>query len=752
VTGQGRVRDGSFRAILDVATARSRFEPLDRAGGGLVDWPAGQAPYLYGSYFHQFLRDRHGDETLEQLTDETAARLPYFGSPAFAKVFGRSLSDLWDEFERASTRDVDEFAPSVKRLTTHGFNVSGPRFGGDGRLYYSVLGPHGFPSLLAVDPAGGGPRRVTDRFLGNRIGVAGSLLVFDQVDVHAHVGLQSDLYAIGVDGTGRRRLTNGARAADPDVSPDGRTIVCTVQRVDRRELAVLPLRADGTHAAPEPLVSEPRISFDAPRWSPDGRWILAERGSREIVLVDPLAKRVLHPIAASPRGRALSAVWMPDGSLLFASDREGAGFRLYRSNLETLDTWRLEGTGPDARSPEISPDGRSIVFVGYTADGYDLFSLPLASATWTVSEPGVSSSGSSAPFLDAGASAPTASRPYSPWRTLAPRYWTPTLTSDGDELVVGAATGSADALGRHAYGVEAGWAVSRERPDWQAAYAYDRWWPTMFANVSDDTDSWRDGEVRTREANAGVLLPFRRVRWSQAVLAALHSSTDRFACAGCPARDIVRRAVRGGWRVNAARSFGYSISPEEGWTGTMTTELTRRALGADGDAVAFTTDLRGYLPIVPRHGVLAVRLAGAATWGDDLARRVFSASGDGPQPGGFRFGPDAIGLVRGMDDDELIGRHAAVANVDYRVPLMRLDRGAGAWPVFARVLHGAVFVDTANAWDTAFRRADVRVSVGAEASLDAVVGYRLPITLTTGLAWVSKGGGTAVFGRIGHAF
>ena len=73
--------------------------------------------------------------------------------------------------------------------------------------------------------------------------------------------------------------------------------------------------------------------------------------------------------------------------------------------------------------------------------------------------------------------------------------------------MIGAATAGYDALGRHAFGVEAGWNVSRLRPDWQAVYAYDRWWPTLLADVSDDTDPWRGGEMRTREANVGALFP-----------------------------------------------------------------------------------------------------------------------------------------------------------------------------------------------------------------------------------------------------
>ena len=43
-------------------------------------------------------------------------------------------------------------------------------------------------------------------------------------------------------------------------------------------------------------------------------------------------------------------------------------------------------------------------------------------------------------------------------------------------------------------------------------------------------------------------------------------------------------------------------------------------------------------------------------------------------------------------------------------------------------------------------------SFGAELSVDAVVGYVLPLTFTGGTAWASQNRGWAVFGRVGKAF
>ena len=139
------------------------------------------------------------------------------------------------------------------------------------------------------------------------------------------------------------------------------------------------------------------------------------------------------------------------------------------------------------------------------------------------------------------------------------------------------------------YVVEGGWSV-RARPDWQVAYAYDRWRPTLFAAYSDDTDGWREGEVRTREVEAGALLSWRRVRSVRSMLASLHVSDDHYECAACeePIDAAVRRTSgRGGVAFSNAHQFGYSISAEEGGRLTATAEGSRgRVRGTSSDAAA----------------------------------------------------------------------------------------------------------------------------------------------------------------------
>ncbi len=767
VTAGGRVPAGDFRMILDRAAAEHRFAPLDRAGAGMVDWPSGNTPYVYGAYFHDYLVRRYGAESLARLSDATAGRLPYFGARALRGVFGRSLGALWKDFATDATARlaIDPDPVSATRLTTHGFIVGGPSFSPAGRLYYSIVNPHDFPALMELPGGGSSPRRVASRYLGDRVAATRDHLVFNQQEVVHHADLQSDLYAVALDGGPTRRLTREARAADPDVAPDGHTIVCTVQTTGRRFLGTLQMPSRGALARPAPLASEESTEFSAPRWSPDGRFVAAERrrlgGPSEIVVIDAATGDV-RTLLSSRRGRNVGPMWLRDGAtILFSSDRDGGPFFIYGVDVTTGAVRRLLGTGPGARSPTLSPDGHRLVFVGYTADGYDLYSLPFDAPRWS----SVLAAVPQAPTLPqmevdrAPLITGLPARPYRPWSTLAPRYWAPVVESRRDDLLVGASTSGFDALGRHAYLVTGTWAVPRNTASWEADYSYSRWWPTLFAGASDTVDDWRSGEVRSRELRAGALLPVRRVRWRTAALAAIQASRDDFDCPACatPAGGTARlTALQLGWTLSSARSFGYSISPEQGGSVSVTTEMRRTGAGDDGRAGAATADMRGYIRVWPRHGVVAVRTAAATTWGDPAIRRVFDAGGSGPQVTGFAFGTGAVGLLRGFGTADLYGFHAAVVNLDYRFPLAWPQRGVGTLPLMLRKVHGALFVDAGNAWDGSFRLADVRRAYGAELSADTLLGEALPLTVTAGGAWrddpSGRRPGWAAFARVGRAF
>lgn len=806
ITGQGRLYANDFRAIEREPARRGAVFPLSQANGGLIAWPGGTASYAYGLGFHDYLAERFGADRMRALVERTAGRLPYTGSRAYRQVYGASLGRLWTAYQTELTRVARQKrpGPSTRRLTHSGFVTLGPRFapascaGCEDEIVYSVRTPHEFPALKALPLDGGAPRTLARRYLGSTVAVTSGRIFFDQQEAGRNVGMYSDLHVLDRASGGVRRLTTEARLKDPDLSPDGRTLAAVREERGTRSLVLVPMRPDGTPGAVEPLLTEPETQYATPRWSPDGRTLAVERhprgGRSEIVLVDPAAKSVR--LLARGATRATTPAWRPDGkAVVAAADTADGPFNIFEYEIDPPAAVRqLTDVPGGATWPAVSPDGRTLVFVGYTQDGFDLFSRrygpigePVAArpagsdgsppesasevvrggpgAVGSVAAPDERSDGP--PLLESNAS------DYIPWPTLAPRAWMPLVFSDGDQVLAGVTAAGTDVLGYHVISGALLWRASvpaavglpgRAKPDWDVSYAYDRWRPRWFARAARETSFLRgasalDNRTSTlveRTLEAGVFLPLRRVQRSQRVLLSGLRTTSTVARED---RDesYARVAARAAWSLNTAQRYGYSISATEGVTVGATAELAGTELDRLADAATMTADARAYLKGPLPHHVLAMRLAGGVSTGPRAIGRTFRLGGAAPNADVLDFGRGALSMLRGFGTDAFAGRRAAVANVEYRLPLTRIEQGVGTWPAFLRTVHGAVFADAGHAWTDGFRARDLKLSAGVEASADLVLGYVMPVTLTVGGAYGHDGArgvpdGATAYVRIGRAF
>jgi len=795
VTGHGRLHAGDYRAIVGEQARTRTLEPLDRVNGGLTDWPAGATQYAYGVGFHDYLARRFGAEKIAELATATARRFPYTSTKAFQYVYGEPLGDLWREYEESLVEAVTPPAvmdAGLTQLTRQGFWVVAPRFDRfvcdlcPPDIVYSARNPDGFPGLYRLARDGTPPRLITERYQGSTTGIAPDAIYFDQVERRRNVGFYSDLYIWSrVDGA-VRQLTSEARLLDPDVSPDGSTVVCTQVRPGRRDLVTFrPTTGHGGIQAVKatngvtPLVSEPDVFFDAPRWSPDGRTIAAERhrlgALPEIVLVDATTKAV-RVVASDPHTRFTMPTWRPDGAaLVVAAAPEEQTFNLMEVAADRSQMRQLTHTTGGALWPDVSPDGTTIVFAGYTTAGYDVFSMPYpaASAEDVVRAKLTPNNGSATPTPSG--SVTFRSVPYSPLRTLGPTAWTPVVGNDGDTVRLGGSVSGSDVLGYHGYSATASWLVSsatraplpdRAVPDWQVYYEYSRWRPRLYLAASTDTSfsvgpatasgGASESTVRATSLEAGVSFPVVHARTLHSAIASVLRSRSDFSL---PAGGFVRNrsAIRGAWQTITARTYGYSISREHGIAAGATAEAARRALGSDADATTYTGDLRVYARGFQPHHVVAVRLSGGASNGDPTVGRTFLLGGANSAASVVDFSSRASSLLRGFPDATFAGTHVALANAEYRFPAYRLERGFGTWPIFFHTFHGSAFVDAGETWSTAFRADNVKTSIGLEASVDIVAAYVAQLTLSAGAALGSDHSNAArnaatVYFRVGKAF
>jgi hypothetical protein len=350
------------------------------------------------------------------------------------------------------------------------------------------------------------------------------------------------------------------------------------------------------------------------------------------------------------------------------------------------------------------------------------------------------------------------------------------VTREDDQVRLGAATASVDALGYHAWAASASWPVARSaelasvapggQPDVVLAYAYDRWRPAIYVQFEDETtpllvaqtgsDEREPVSVRDRSVTLGATLPWRRVRWSQTLFAAWRLE-HRAVEGGADRATAQQGALRAGWALATAKRFGYSISPERGVRTGIAFESARRAFGSDADTSLLHVDFRAFVPGWPRHAVLAMRASGTSARGSTRglrAPRLGGAAGDVDLLG---LDADASSLLRGFPSNAFVGRHVALLNAEYRLPLGWPQRGVSTWPIFLRSLHGTVFGDVGHAWDGGFHLEDAKRAWGGELSADIVAGFVVPLTLTVGAGWGRDGAGVfpnnrEVYVRLGHGF
>jgi len=787
-TSGGRLRSSQFDMFMRANVLEDQMLTLDQFTHPLRRFPGGSIFYLYGSQFIDWIMDTYGPDTFAAVsTDYGQNLIPWGINRSVRRATGRTYPELYVGWKQALTRRYGEQRDAVvrrgrregTRLTWHGFSAAYPRFepvcgssaAPPSLVYYRDDG-HSNDGLVRLDLDANREHVTATEFVTRSAQTqvafdADCGLVFSTTAPTARRYRFWDLFrqAAGTTtphglGAGRSRLTEGVRARSPDVSSDGRRIVYVRDRAGTTTLRIADYGSNYQVEHERLLVNKhPYEQVFTPRFSPDGKrvaystWLAG--GFRDVHVVDVETGQVV----AVTHDRAIDQQpsWSPDGhTLFFTSDRTGIA-NVYAYSLISGELAQVTNVVNGAYMPVVSPDGRHLIYVGYSSLGYDLYSLPLDPATFLPALPYVDDR----PLVMATTETKAwPVEPYSALPTLRPYSWE--LDYDegpfGDQLTV--STSGQDITARHAFNLSVGVDFEEYEPQVSGNYYYSGLPVDLsvsaFRSVVprnykvDETTSVIRESVTGLSSGVGYGIPGEFASHYMAASYSVNVFDQRlpvaeFADPYAPPPQEPHSGQLGlvhlGYQYARVEASTYGISYEHGVVFDAGVDYASEVTVSDDTLLALTARLRTYaeLPWL-RHHVFALALGGGSAGGTYPRQGFYSVGGYQDLPildaytsdlrqSGFR--------LRGFEPAQFVGRQFVLGNAEYRFPISYFERGLSTLPVFLQTISGNVFADYGGAFDRFNEEepsSDLHLGVGAEIWLDLILGYATSNTLRYGVA------------------
>lgn len=782
----GRMRSSQFDMYLRADVLEDRLAGLDQISHAALRWPSGNLWYLYGSRFLGWIFDVYGEDTAAAIANDYASSvIPYGINRSVRRATGRTYEELYvgwqahlrEHYQAQIAEVMARGLREGRRLTQSGRVTLRPRvtpscYSETPSLVYFKDDGHLTPGVyqLPLTPDGqspaGEPRMIT-RGHGNTLSFdRDCALVFDALSISQRRYWLFDLFRQPKGTTSprglsrdRQRLTFGLRAREPDVSPDGRHIAYVTHHAGTSTLRLARLDAQGRPVKSRRLVpSAQDEQAYTPRFSPDGSTIAysvwTRGGYRDIRLVDVASGR----IEQITRDRALDQqpTFSPDGRFLFfTSDRTGIP-NIYAFARDSRELFQVTNVRTGAYTPEISPDGRLLYYAGYTADGFDLFVMDLDEASWLPAPKAPTDRPEGAQRGDTG------NWPVSPYRalsTLRPRAYSAELGTGLFGTTLKLTTSGLDVAGWHAVAGNFSIDFSRGIPQGGIGYRYDRLPFSMRVDAyhravprsAEIYERRVSGIERVTGASTGLSYEapgnFERQVFSLSyaahdiTLELPHVAPDPYARLAPRPHEGLLGLVHLGYFYSNTETTLYATGLEKGFSVGLGADYASPATASDHTFHSLLLRSTGYL-LLPwaRHHVLGLGVSGGSSGGTYPRRGLFYTGGfsDADVFDTFLSNTLQSGFVlRGYAPRQFRGRHFALFNTEYRLPLWYPDRGPSTLPLYLRTVTGTLFADYGGAFEQLDRGApfrDLHLGVGGEIWFHLNFGYFARTTLRLGWA------------------
>ncbi|PIS30873.1 hypothetical protein COT42_02265 [Candidatus Saganbacteria bacterium CG08_land_8_20_14_0_20_45_16] len=727
----GRGADPRWDMMLRMDVLEDQLKSLDQAANSTVRWPMGLLRYLYGVKFLTYLEETYGEERLVALC-HVYGDFMYAGNidGAYLFVYRKTLGQLWIDWLAAMRTKYLAQKQALGKLTepllltNSGYYNLKPIWNTTGtKIYYERRGPDSYSAIRAKDIVSGQDQVVVEANVSSdnlSFNQSGELL-FSQLDTFNNYYTYSDLYLLSSNQQKVTQLTHGMRAADAAFSPNASQIVFVENSLGTRTLRLM--SRDGTELG----LLVPRVDnvqYFSPAWSPDGKTIAVAKwlpgGQQKIYLID-LATRQEQPMLSANDGVVESnPCFSPAGDyLIFDADRDDM-VNLFAYHLPSKRLYKITNVLGGALMPAISPDGRRLAYVSYSAKGYDLAWLDVESLKWQLVQP---SSRAATSRLDQprfqkklGQSNTYKISDYNPWPSLLPKFWLPLSYSNENGSQTNIYLQGLDILGQQQYQVLAGYDFEIARPQYSLLYANDQFGPRITCQLSETAVpyGWGSQTLWLRENISSIAFSLYDNRvsksWDRQAFSIGYAQTE--------VQNITSLAeltpqpslgdIKGvflSYNYDSSRQYVKSISPEDGLALTAKITANSKSLGSDYTYTNYSAKLSSYFKTVWPHTIVASELSAFYSQGDQLVQSNFSWQ---------------YLSLRGYPATNFLGNKGISLSTEYSFPLFYPEVGWFYGSTFFDKVWGTLFYEVGGATFGQIDQLGLKRSYGAELSLESL--------------------------------
>jgi hypothetical protein len=719
--------------------------------------------YIYGAYFYDYLARVYGKDAVFKYIDRYSGNIVprVHTNPVVAT--GKTMDVLWSDFLADLAAGVDQRSAAIRRepentgasLLPVQWSIDGLAPAPDGAVYALVDDGITRPHLKQIESSGN-VTQLAGLNYGARIDARGDdAVLVTQPEICDNRSLFFDLY-LYTRADGLKRLTECARlrravfAGEHYLALKNDAGVTSVVRVSRdgRDMRILYAPGPDTELVDLAATGDGKRALIVQKEA--GSWSLVEFEVGE-VQASPTTRLMLEGPVFSPR-------YVAGGAVQFIASRDGA-YNVWRHESGSAQALRLTHTYTAVIAQAQGTDGALTVAV-LAHQGMEVHRQG-ASATLAQMPAGPSPRATAAPasppVQEETAPALKDERTYLAARSLYPRGWLPAAYADRGLTAFGASIFGSDALAWHQYALTAMWETSQNEPIGSLEYIlYDRHFFALTRELSPLAWTGKSGDETTtvyerRTSGQWIsTLPWLRIehRLTLGVGAGI-DRTDQVVVDGASTRPSDKKVAAAYIDYDTRNANWLSEGINRGVRGSLLYE-TYKPFSSDFDGSVLRFDGEGYLPL--GRSVLAARLVEIHADGNTERYQL---------GGAIMQLPLAVPKLNERDvplrgyrgnEAELRGRNARLATVEFRTPIMDIDRHAMVPPIGINRLSANVFFDIGAAWDGGSPSKYYR-GVGAELLGEVKLLYLFALQTRVGVAVGLDGPGTTrVYAALGRQF